>query len=188
MATKYTGPAIIEDDREQTPLDFGAGVPVIREYLGPLCSVDSLGAFDYSLRGFEYDLRIERKSFGDLVSCCTGDERRRFEAMLDRGRVLRYKALLVEAPWEYLAEPYVYRTPRERFEEARLKGLPPPEEFTTSGVNPASVIGSLIAWSVEYDMHLICCTREMAPALVLKFLTKFASRVLAARKISCPTP
>jgi hypothetical protein len=41
---------------------------------------------DYSAAGFESLFAIERKSIPDLVNCCTGENRVRFERKLQRFR------------------------------------------------------------------------------------------------------
>lgn len=90
-------PVIVEDTREQTPLAFAQ-----------LASVrDTLQTGDYSVRGFESEFAVERKTLNDLASCCSGDNRLRFFRELHRLRGFRFKRLLVigEA-WEIEAKRY----------------------------------------------------------------------------------
>ena len=100
------------DTREQLPLD-----------LAPLATATAtLDTGDYSLRGLEGLVRVERKSLPDLVSC-VGPERERFSRELVRLRGFPHRLLVVEATWENI-EDHGYR----------------------SKTTPASVIGSLLAW------------------------------------------
>lgn len=76
-------PTILIDSREQTPLDF--------EGLLPSKSA-SLYTGDYSIKGFEHDFAVERKSLGDLASSiCL----KRFEKELHRLRGFKFKRLLI---------------------------------------------------------------------------------------------
>ena len=57
--------------------------------------VGTLVSSDYSAAGIESLFAIERKTVGDLVGCCTGENRDRFERELHRLRGFRFKRLLV---------------------------------------------------------------------------------------------
>jgi ERCC4-type nuclease len=78
-------PAIIIDSREQTPLQFTR----------LKSRVATLPSGDYSIAGLEELFAVERKSIPDLVSCCTGQNRERFERELHRLRGFSFKRLLV---------------------------------------------------------------------------------------------
>ena len=89
-----TGPSkmplrIVVDSREQAPFTF-SGLPVEVE-------VAALEAGDYSVRGFERKVAVERKELGDLVGCLSV-ERERFERELARLRGYDAAAVVVEAP------------------------------------------------------------------------------------------
>lgn len=78
----------IVDTREQLPWD-----------LSPMrCEPGTLSVGDYSLKGMESVIAIERKSLDDFVSCC-GNERERFQRELDRLRGWPVSAVIVEASW-----------------------------------------------------------------------------------------
>lgn len=102
----------IVDTREQTPLD-----------LAPLqVEAGTLATGDYSVKGLENIIAIERKSAGDLLSC-VGGERERFEREIQRLLAYPVRALIVESPEVY-------------FREHRWRG----------NVTPAQVQGSLLGW------------------------------------------
>lgn len=102
----------IVDTREQTPLD-----------LSPLQTVaGTLVTGDYSVRGLENIVAIERKSLGDLLSC-VGTERERFEREVQRLLAYPVRALVVEASWPDIEQG-----------EWRSK------------VTPAAAVGSLLGW------------------------------------------
>jgi DNA excision repair protein ERCC-4 len=78
----------IIDSREQQPLD-----------LAPLRSrVGTLATGDYSLRGLESVIAIERKSLADLLMC-VGQERDRFHREVLRLLAYPVRALVVESTW-----------------------------------------------------------------------------------------
>lgn len=79
---------IIEDSREQTPLDFSGfrGVESIRQ---------GLKTGDYSVQGYEDKLCFERKSVQDLVGTLVGGHER-FLREMERMRDFEAKYILVE--------------------------------------------------------------------------------------------
>src|SRR4051794_16412534 len=78
-------PVIVRDTREQLPLAFTR----------LQCEPGTLTTGDYSFRGGENIFSVERKSIADLVGCCTGENRERFERELHRLRGYRFKRLLI---------------------------------------------------------------------------------------------
>lgn len=111
---------IIIDTREQCPLGFSC--PTER---------GTLHTGDYSVRGHEDQIAIERKQVDDLVSCLKNGQRSRFERELLRGSSLPYFALVVEADLADLAE-HQYR----------------------SRMLPRSVVQSLLTFSVRYRLPI----------------------------------
>ena len=78
----------IIDTREQLPL-----------CLDPLrTEPETLPTGDYSLKGLEHHVCIERKSLDDLLGC-VGRERERFERELHRMLAYPVRVLLVESTW-----------------------------------------------------------------------------------------
>jgi ERCC4-type nuclease len=105
------------DTREQTPLD-----------LAPLrVEVGTLDTGDYTAKGLEHVVRIERKSLSDLVGC-VGRERERFEREVTRLLAYPVRVLVVEATWEQI-EAHTAEAPQWR---GRLTA--------------AQVTGSLLGW------------------------------------------
>ena len=90
IPAKFPADAItaLVDTREQTPLDL----PGLR------CEPGTLTTGDYSVRGLESVIAIERKSLPDLVACC-GRERERFDREVKRLMAYPVRALVVEASW-----------------------------------------------------------------------------------------
>ena len=78
----------IVDTREQDPFPMGE-IPFER---GTLCTGD------YSVKGLEKFIRLERKSLQDLVMC-VARERERFEREIIRLKGFQHKAVIVEATW-----------------------------------------------------------------------------------------
>ena len=110
------------DSREQQPLN-----------LEPLkVETGCLRTGDYSIRGLQHVVAIERKSLPDLLSC-VGVQRERFQHEVDRLRAFPSAALVIESTWEEI-EMGCWR----------------------SRVSPASVTGSLIGWSMQgLPVHLV---------------------------------
>ena len=77
--------AIVIDTREKEPLVFSKFQSV--------CGTLITG--DYSVLGLESQFSVERKSIADLVACCVGENRERFERELHRLRGFRFKRLLI---------------------------------------------------------------------------------------------
>ena len=79
----------IVDSREQNALN-----------LEPLTSVTStLPTGDYSIRGLEHVVAIERKSLDDLVGC-VGRDRERFDREVQRLLAYPVRILVVESSWD----------------------------------------------------------------------------------------
>lgn len=130
------------DSREQLPLS-----------LDPLrVETDTLPEGDYSLRGLESVVIVERKSLSDLVSCC-GTERERFSKEIQRLIGYASKLLVVEATWaEVQAGQW------------------------RSKVSPASVTGSLLSWQSRGLPVLLAGDHESAGRAVARFLFLTARR------------
>lgn len=93
------GLAIVVDTREQQGYAFsGASI-----YAGTTVEQGALSVGDYSVKGCEALVAVERKSLSDLVGCLSHD-RPRFARELERGRGLESFAVVVEADWLTLAK------------------------------------------------------------------------------------
>ena len=107
----------------------------------------TLATGDYSVEGYENLIAVERKSHADFAMC-VGAERERFERCLARLATYEYPALVLECTMSDL-----------------LGGT------RFSVVHPASVVGSLIAWSTKYRLPIwLAGNREHAAMVVTKIL------------------
>jgi DNA excision repair protein ERCC-4 len=139
-------PVIVVDTREQDPLIFSRfeSVP------GTLISGD------YSVRGLEQLFAVERKSIDDLVGCCLGENRSRFERELHRLRGFRFKRLLIVGS----------------------RGLIETQRYH-SRISPKSVLGSLNAWEVRFDCPIVfSATPEVAAADIERWAWYFAREMV----------
>jgi ERCC4-type nuclease len=125
-------PTIIIDSREQAPLIFRNLTS------GP----GALTSGDYSFTGGEELFAIERKSIPDLVSCCAGSNRERFERELHRLRGYRFKRLLIVGT-------------RAEIESGDYR----------SNIKPQSVLHTLSAFECRYDCPVVFCPDPTAAAL-----------------------
>src|SRR5258708_994369 len=89
-----------------------------------------------------YLIAIERKSISDLVGCCMGPNRQRFEKELCRLRGMRFKRLLVVGS-------------RGEIEMQRYH----------SRISPKAVLGSLAAWEVRFDVPIVYAATPAQAAL-----------------------
>jgi DNA excision repair protein ERCC-4 len=140
-------PCIVIDSREQTPLVFRR-LPSV---------VDGLTSGDYSVAGLEGVFAVERKTVADLVGCCTGDDRQRFERELHRLRGCRFSRLLVVGT-------------REEIERGEYR----------SRITPAAVLHSLTAWEARYVPVVFCPTAEDAARQVEVWAFWYAREVVQA--------
>ncbi len=143
-------PVIIVDTREQDPLPFSR----LRTQSGILITGD------YSVAGLENLFAIERKTIADLVSCCTGQNRERFERELHRLRGFRFKRLIIVGT-----------------EEQILRG-----NFQ-SNIKPKAVLATLSAFEVRYDLPVIFSeTPEAAAHRIEAWSFWFAREVIKPAK------
>jgi ERCC4-type nuclease len=132
MKTQTPQPTILVDTREQTPLPF-AHFPTERA---------TLATGDYSVKGFENDFCVERKSIADLIRSATF-ERERFERELVRMRGYSFRRLLIVGTLADI-EAHRYR----------------------SQANPKAIIASLTAFEVRYSLPV--CFRETPEAAAVQ--------------------
>jgi ERCC4-type nuclease len=123
-AARAQRPCILQDTREQAPLKFSDAVDVEN------CTLET---GDYSLREMSELVRIERKSLGDFVACCT-HERERFEEQVERLARYQHAAIVIEADWMTLSAG-AYR----------------------SHANPRSITGSLLAFMNDHRLPVLLC-------------------------------
>jgi DNA excision repair protein ERCC-4 len=125
-----TKPTIVIDTREQEPLVFTR----LESVRGTLITGD------YSVVGMEELFSIERKSISDLVGCCVGQNRARFERELHRLRGYRFKRLTVVGR-------------KEQIEAGQYH----------ANIKAKAVLGTLNAFEVRYDCPVVFCqTPELA--------------------------
>jgi DNA excision repair protein ERCC-4 len=139
-------PVIVIDSREQEPLSFSR----------LQCRTGTLTSGDYSVCGLEHLFAVERKTISDLVGCCVGQTRERFERELHRLRGFRFKRLLIVGT-----------------EADILRG------DYRSNIKPQAVIGTLRAFEVRYDIPVVFCdTAEAAANRIESWAFWFAREVV----------
>ena len=132
----------IVDTREQLPLD-----------LSPLQTEQgTLPTGDYSLKGLEHHVCIERKSLDDLLGC-VGRDRDRFERELHRMLAYPVRCLLVESTWAEI-EMGQWR----------------------SKVTSSQAMGSLIGWAAMGIQVAMIGTHERAGQFASRLLYTVANR------------
>jgi DNA excision repair protein ERCC-4 len=128
---------------EQVPLD-----------LSPLAvEIGTLTTGDYSIRGMEHLVAVERKSLPDFLAC-VGRERERFDREVQRLLAFPTRALVVEATWAQVEMG----------------------SWTNSRIKPAAAIGSLLGW-IEMGLPVILAgDHERAGRYVARLLFTSARR------------
>ncbi|MFC1580016.1 ERCC4 domain-containing protein [Thermodesulfobacteriota bacterium] len=131
---------LIVDSREQLPYK-----------LDTPSEVAGLPCGDYSIKGLEGRISIERKSLDDLIGCLTSG-RARFERELHKGRALDHFSLVVEGTMKDILD--------HRY---------------TSKMLPQSALQSLVAFSVRYRLPVwFCGNRRDAKLITESLLLKYA--------------
>ena len=143
----------IIDTREQTPLtlEIKPG-EILKSERG------NLYTGDYSIKGLESHVAIERKSLDDLMGCI-GTGRDRFEREIIRLRGYAVKAIVVEATWAQI-ESGDYR----------------------SRVHPSAAIGTLMGWIAGGIPITMAGDHPRAGVFVARMLWVTARRRLAELK------
>ncbi|MCH8854120.1 MAG: ERCC4 domain-containing protein [Planctomycetes bacterium] len=133
-------PVVLIDTREQAPWTFTLATEAA-----------TLDTGDYSIKGLERLIAVERKSLGDLLGC-VGRHRDCFKRELQRMRGYRFRALIIEAT---LAE----------LDEGNWRGL----------LKPSHVLGSLAAWQAQYSLPILLAgDRHLAAAFAERYLFQCA--------------
>lgn len=136
---------IVTDTREQRPYTFECISPQ------PVVEVSTLKVGDYSLKGFESQITIERKSLIDAYGTF-GRGRQRFQRELENMVLFQFAAVIIEADWDTI----VRRPP------ARSK------------LDPKAVVASIAAWSQRFKVHFWTCpNREFAERWTYRLLERF---------------
>ena len=132
----------VVDTREQLPLD-----------LAPLrMERGTLPTGDYSIRGLEHVVAVERKSLADLLGC-VGQERERFDREVQRLLAYPCRALVVESTWQEI----------ERGD-------------WRSKITPTAALGSLLGWIAAGLPVLMANDHERAGRYVGRILFTAARR------------
>jgi DNA excision repair protein ERCC-4 len=113
-----------------------------------LVTRSKLDAGDYAPTGYEALFTLERKAIGDLVACCSW-ERERFVRELERAPDYEFFAIIVEASLEDVAR-HNYR----------------------ANVHPSAVVGSCVAFHVDYSVPTIWAGSATAAARIAERLMR----------------
>lgn len=106
---------------------------------------------DYSIKGYESLVAVERKSLNDLYSTL-GQHRERFENELQRLAMLEFAAVVVEASWDTIVNA--------------------PPEFSL--LNPKCVFRTAVSWMVKYRVMWVAVEgRRAAEVTTFRLLEKW---------------
>ena len=147
---KSSSIVIIEDSREKIPLDFSPFAPY-----GVTVEHRRLRSGDYTIKGWERQVFIERKAFSDAVSTLTHGRERFTREIYDRAAFASARLLVVEASWADLSRPYKF-----------------------SAANPESIVNSLFALMLPpTNIHVFAArSRALVAWYIVKFCAMFIHR------------
>lgn len=146
-------PTIIIDTREQKPFDFSPAVKT---------EIATLAIGDYSIRGLEHQITIERKSLADLLGSITFG-RDRFVRELKAMRQYRFAAILIESTWSEI-----------------FLGM------YQQQVTPAAVFGSLASFSIRFGVVPIMGEdHAMASQICERLLLNYYNGIMKDYKLLC---
>lgn len=132
----------IQDTREQCPWD-----------LSPLrTEIGSLATGDYSIKGLEEIIALERKSLVDLLACL-GVERERFQREMQRMLAYPTRAVICECTWRDLNVG-----------------------DWKSRITPAAAVGSVLGWMASGIPFVFCANHEEAGRVASRILFIAARR------------
>lgn len=138
------GFCIVYDTREQLPYTFSdLGINSLKQCLG-------ISGADYSVKGFENKIRIERKSQSDFYGSI-GKDRKRFEKTIKFLSTLEFAGLLIECTEEELLCP----------------------EITYSNISANSIYGTIVSFQVKYGIHVYCGNRDQCRQRLINWAVKF---------------
>lgn len=136
---------LIRDTREQTGYLFAFIEP------RPIVEVKKLDTGDYSIKGMENLITVERKSLSDLYQTL-GKGRKRFKKELERMNKIKHSFLIIEASLHT-----ILREPPAR-----------------SAMDPKKVFRSLLAFAMDYNVSIWPCeNRGMAEKTCFIILDRF---------------
>ena len=143
-STRHGSFTIVTDSREQAPWSFDSS-PL---YSDTSVTVGKLESGDYSVKGLESVVAIERKALPDLIACL-GRERPRFERELERSRGLEFFGVVVESDFQSVAKGQ-YR----------------------SMLSPHSACQSICAWTARWGVNFFFAGSRAAGEYVAWSLLK----------------
>lgn len=145
---------ILVDSREQLPYTFREFKADAAKQFKPLLiewEWAALSEGDYSIKGCEHEIVIERKSLADLFNSC-GEGRERFEREHQRLRKYQKAAVVIEAEWSTIIQT--------------------PPEYTK--LKPKSVVRTAMAWWIRYGVPWFTLPgRRAAEQFTFRLLEKF---------------
>src|SRR3990167_9943186 len=138
------GFCIVYDTREQLPYTFtDLGINSLKQCLG-------LSGADYSIKGFEDKIRIERKSQSDFYRSI-GKGRERFEKTIKFLSTLEFAGLIIECTEEELLCP----------------------ETSYSNISANSIYGTIVSFEVKHRIHICYGNREQCRQKIIHWMVKF---------------
>ncbi len=135
-----SGLVLVIDTREQAPYKPDGALHISKK----------LEYGDYSIKGFENQVSIERKNLEDFYRSI-GKDRERFKHMLERMQEAEFKGLLIEAYEDEVLEP----------------------ELSYSSIHSNSVYSTIIALEVKYNLHVYYGNRKDCENKLINWLVYF---------------
>lgn len=143
---------VLIDTREQLKFSFAHPFKSGNKLYSIQTEIGTIKSGDYSLKGYENEISVERKSLKDLFGTL-GQGRSRFIRELERLAEMKFAAVVVEADWTT-----ILTNPPSR---SRLK--------------PVTIVHSVLAWQQRYrGIHWwFLPDRDLAEVITLRVLDRY---------------
>jgi len=154
------GMVVVIDTREQNPFFKRPpkGLTIVR---------DTLKVGDYSLRGFEDEIAVERKDIHDFLKSISHD-RKRFKSMLSSMSEYFRKFIVIEGGLSEVLSPVEIKKGIGTGDSVR------PLSKKYVNMNPEAVFQTIVSIMVRYGVAFFFAEdRRQAEKLTLSVLTKF---------------
>ncbi len=150
---------IVIDTREQDAYKFK----------GHLTIRDKLDAGDYSIKGFEHEITIERKSHSDFINSISHD-RARFKRMLTKMKQFPKKFILVEASFSDIILPLASLRGGFKAKTGHVR----PQAISFTKMHSNAILQTIISIMLRYDViFFFADSKVQAEEFIYSTLKKF---------------
>ena len=143
---------IIRDNKEKTGWDFDFHDATVVD--------QSLKTGDYTVKGYETSIVIERKASTGEIAANLGLHKKRFEREFERFQDFQYRFLICEFPFKYYNDfPQNSKIPESKWPKLRING--------------GYMAKTIVELCNKYDVQAYYCnSRDLAESMAFNLLTE----------------